>query len=180
MSLALRVLFVSGGDANGFLRVSEFTVSSANGAVGRGLHLADIAFTKAESQGQTTEQVVVTIRYSKTDQRGQSSSVVLPENKVKDMCPVYMLKQYLTLRTPGAGQLFWHFNKSPVTRYQFSTIVKKSLLSQHISSEGITSHSFRIGACTHFALAGVSDDELKKMGRWKSDAYQRYIRIPST
>ena len=88
------------------------------------------------------------------------------------------MKQYLAMRTKEAGQLFWHFDKSSLSRYQFSAVVKKALLARNISTQGITSHSFRIGACTHFAMAGFSDDELMKMGRWTSAAFQRYIRIP--
>jgi hypothetical protein len=38
-------------------------------------------------------------------------------------------------------------------------------------------HSFRIGAATHAAKMGKSDDEIMTMGRWKSDSYKRYIRI---
>ena len=163
----------------GFLRVGEFTAQSANKSSGRVLQMSDITFKTAMSKGQQTKQVHVTIRFSKTDQRGRATTLVLSETKVKATCPVRTLEEYLALRTPGLGQLFWHFDKSPLTRYQFSAVVKKSLSSHNISSDGITSHSFRIGACTHFAMAGVSDDDLKKMGRWASSAYQRYIRIPS-
>jgi hypothetical protein len=38
-------------------------------------------------------------------------------------------------------------------------------------------NSFRIGAATHAAQMGKSDDEIMTMGRWKSDSYKRYIRI---
>jgi hypothetical protein len=37
--------------------------------------------------------------------------------------------------------------------------------------------SFRIGAETHAATMGKSDDEIMNMGRWKSDSYKRYIKI---
>jgi hypothetical protein len=38
-------------------------------------------------------------------------------------------------------------------------------------------HSFRIGAATSFSVLGKSDDEIKKLGRWKSSAFSNYIRI---
>ena len=82
------------------------------------------------------------------------------------------------MRPVGEGQLFWHFDKTPLTRFQFARIVKKSLQAKHINDVGITSHSFRIGACTHFALAGYTHEELMQFGRWSSNAYSRYIRVP--
>ena len=39
-------------------------------------------------------------------------------------------------------------------------------------------HSFRIAA-TYAIEQGVSDDKIKHLGRWKSDAFKKYIRITS-
>jgi hypothetical protein len=39
-------------------------------------------------------------------------------------------------------------------------------------------HSFRIGAATHAASRGYSDQDIQIMGRWHSDAFKKYIRIP--
>jgi len=164
-----------------FLRVGEFTTSGTNQEHGRALQMSDIALKVSVSGGKRIEQVHVTIRFSKTDQSGRSTTLIISESgDGQNTCPVLAMKQYLAMRTQGAGQLFWHFDKSPLTRYQFSAVVKKSLLAKNVSSQGITSHSFRIGACTHFAMAGFSDEDLMKMGRWTSSAYQRYIRIPGT
>ena len=38
-------------------------------------------------------------------------------------------------------------------------------------------HSFRIGAATYAAEQVVSDDKIRHLGRWKSDAFKKYIRI---
>lgn len=39
-------------------------------------------------------------------------------------------------------------------------------------------HGFRIGAATSAAESGASDIQIQSMGRWKSGAFQKYIRIP--
>lgn len=40
-------------------------------------------------------------------------------------------------------------------------------------------HSFCIGAATHFASLGYSEAYIQKLGRWNSNAIERYIRISS-
>ena len=38
-------------------------------------------------------------------------------------------------------------------------------------------HSFRIGAATSAFVNGKSEEEIKKLGRWTSKCFERYIRI---
>ena len=40
-------------------------------------------------------------------------------------------------------------------------------------------HSYRSGCATSAAMVGMSDWEIKLLGRWTSDAYQRYIQAPT-
>lgn len=41
-------------------------------------------------------------------------------------------------------------------------------------------HSFRVGAATTAARVGIQDATIKMLGRWRSTAYQRYIRTPQS
>jgi hypothetical protein len=49
------------------------------------------------------------------------------------------------------------------------------LLSIHLSIP-YKGHSFRIGAATHATTLGFSEPYIRQLGRWNSNAVQRYIR----
>ena len=44
----------------------------------------------------------------------------------------------------------------------------------------MSSHSFRIGAATIAAAAGFPRWLIQALGRWSSNCYKEYIRIPQT
>ena len=56
-------------------------------------------------------------------------------------------------------------------------------LGQIMASAGISSnfssHSFRIGVATVAGRNGIPDHSIQELGRWKSNAFQSYIRTPS-
>lgn len=55
--------------------------------------------------------------------------------------------------------------------------VCKALGASGLDVDRYSGHSFRIGAATVAAEAGVEDSMIKTLGCWKSSAYQTYIRI---
>jgi site-specific recombinase XerD len=87
-----------------------------------------------------------------------------------------LLKHYLHVRPSFEGPLFCHYGGKLLTRYQFAAVLNKALNFIRIDSSRIKTHSFRIGAATMHFANGVSQEDIQKMGRWKSDAYKRYIR----
>ena len=62
-----------------------------------------------------------------------------------------------------------------MTRYWFSTRLRKVCIQLNLPPDQYTPHSFRIGAATT-ASSVVSQGTLQKMGRWHSAAYTRYLR----
>jgi len=59
--------------------------------------------------------------------------------------------------------------------------VKESLLRTGISCQGYSGHSLRKGAAVSAAGKGMSKDDIKLLGRWKSNAVDSYINdVPAT
>ena len=56
-------------------------------------------------------------------------------------------------------------------------MVAECLQQAKIDSRGYSTHSFRIGMATSAKDAGISDVHIKMLGRWKSEAYQLYVRL---
>ena len=94
-------------------------------------------------------------------------------------CPVRLMHYYLTLRGHGPGPLFMFYNRSPITPSYFRSFLKSSLALAGLSSLRITPHSFRIGAATYAASTGSTSEQIKTLGRWRSTAFNKYIRINS-
>ncbi|XP_006818763.1 uncharacterized protein LOC102809223, partial [Saccoglossus kowalevskii] len=153
----------------GFLRCGEFTVRSY-GAFNREFHLCieDVSF-------QGDAQVFLRLKSSKSDQFREGVVIRLFRND--RMCPVQSLKRYLSLRValrprPSLGDpLFVTEDNLPLTRSVFLQYLRRLVCSLGLSSFQFTGHSFRIGAATSAANAGIQDHMIKALGRWSSDSY---------
>jgi hypothetical protein len=87
------------------------------------------------------------------------------------------MKMYLRVRQKlDESQLYVHFDGSLLTRYQFSSVLQKSLVFCEIPGH-FKPHSFRIGGATEAKRLGVTDDIIKQWGRWNSNVYLKYIRL---
>ena len=60
------------------------------------------------------------------------------------------------------------------TRDWFLNSLRNLLIKANINPVGYNGHSFRRGAAHSAAAAGMSDEEIKTLGRWKSDSYKLY------
>ena len=67
---------------------------------------------------------------------------------------------------------------SYLTRDQFVREVRRLLTEAGIESSLYSGHSFPIGAATTAAQVGMEAALIQTFGRWKSSAYQLYIKIP--
>ena len=117
----------------------------------------------------------VRIKESKTDRLRKGAYVRLPRTD-KEICPVVAVLQFMIGRKAGPGPFFTGGSGVGLTRREFVAEVRAALARRGVSSEGISGHSFRIGAATEAARSGASDEEVKALGRWRSREYKGYIR----
>ena len=89
------------------------------------------------------------------------------------------LLRYFSLRGSGPGPLFQHLTRVPVNRTEFAEWLARVITHCGLDSTKYQGHSFRIDAASHAAACGYSDSPIRLLGRWKSDAFKRYICIAS-
>ena len=121
------------------------------------------------------QMLKVHIKCSKTDPFRAGTDIFIARTK-DDLCPVAAMLAWLVKRGRTPGPLFRFQSGHPLSRSIFVRSFKQALASANIDPNGFTGHSFRIGAATSAANKGMTDTQIKQLGRWKSDAYQRYIR----
>ena len=121
--------------------------------------------------------VHITLRQSKTDVFGAGVTTHLGLTG-DTLCPVAALLAYLAIRPSTPGPLFLLQSGDPLSRQVLVTAVRNALSSTGLDVTLFNGHSFRIGAATSAALAGVPDSTIKLMGRWKSSAFTRYLHPP--
>lgn len=157
-----------------FLRVSEFTAQNKFDTSDRALKVNDVAISK------DGRMISLCIRYSKTDQYCNSFKLSIKSSYNSKVNLISTIQRYLNSRPLMPNQqLFLHYNGAPLTRYQFSAVLKKTLKFCNIETGVYRSHSFRIGAATECASRNIPSEKIKLWGRWTSNAaYNRYIRIP--
>ena len=119
----------------------------------------------------------VRVKGSKTDQTRQGVTLCVGRTYT-ELCPVAAMVAYLSVRKMDHGPLFKLQTGQPLTRQKLVDLLKEAVKRAGINAEGYSGHSFRIGAATTAAANGVGDAVIQTLGRWSSDSYTRYIRIP--
>ena len=108
--------------------------------------------------------------------QGATPTITISADPSSNCCPVTSLRNYLAYRGPIPGPLFIHQDASAATRQQFSEKLKTTATMCNLPSHCYNTHSFRVGRATQMATDGQSDQIIRTAGRWKSSAFQRYIR----
>ena len=160
----------------GLLRASEFTYPSLNPTCSDGsvqLTNQDISFSQADA-------IDVRLKGSKTDQFRQGTSITIGGTHSR-CCPVEAMKRYLKLHRHQRGKapLFVFESGDLLTRNSLVWYLRRLLQTFRVNPSLYSSHSFRIGGATAAAAAGLPSWQIQELGRWRSQTFHRYTRVPN-
>ena len=117
----------------------------------------------------------IQIKSSKTDPFREGCSICLAPSNA-DVCPVTNLIAYMNQHPVKSGPLFTYTDHTLLTQRRLNALLKSAIPSN--PNNPISSHSLRIGAATTAASAGLPRWLIQQLGRWVSDCFRTYIRIP--
>ena len=119
------------------------------------------------------ESNTITIRLLSYKHSNKVSPLLkLPCNKKLKM----IFCNYVKHRCNANEAFFLNCDGSLVKRSQLVHIMKHQLASLAYDPALYNTHSFRIGRATDLATKGYSEAQIAIRGRWKSNAYKKYIK----
>lgn len=158
----------------GFLRAGEVCCPSASDYDPTWhLCVSDLALDNHSAP----TRLFINIKASKTDPFRQGVTITLGKTG-QQLCPMSAILPYVAVRGADPGPLFRFADGAFLTREKFVSEVRQRLIAAKIDPAPYSGHSFRIGAATTAARAGMDATMIQTLGRWKSAAYQLYIQIP--
>lgn len=163
---------------NALLRLGEILIRSSKD-IHRVIQFQDTYFFDYDSCG-FPKNLTITLRHFKNIKNNQPVTITLITNAQEpNLCPVQAMHTYVQMFKLRSGPLFQFQGGSPIL-YAFVTNKMTDLLKFiGMNPSFYKGHSFRIGGATHLANKGFSEQYIRKIGRWNSDAVQKYIRIPT-
>lgn len=156
-----------------FLRVGEMI--SGNGSS----HALQYEDLRLVSDHSSITRLEITFHSYKGNYNIRPVVISIDRKQDTSICPVLALEQYIRLRGTTPGPLFRLAPNIPISYHFFGICMKQTVIAAGLPPNSYSSHSFRIGAASSAAAAGIPDEEIQQMGRWRSLAFKRYIRLPT-
>ena len=153
-----------------FLRAGEFTWDSWDPASSPSHSLSRQHVTFNEVDGSVT----LGLPSSKTDPYRLGVDIHLASSS-STICAVCTLKQLFTRHPLPQNHALFNRPMGPFSKSHFVDKMHEFLLRIGTPTHGFSGHSLRKGAAVSAAARGISKENIKLMGRWKSDAVQVYI-----
>ena len=155
----------------GLMRISEVTYSPHT-LKAKSVHIAS-----------NKDKMLLILYSSKThDKSSRPQKIKITSNGRKGgkyFCPFTLMRQYMAIRGNYASeeeQFFTFGDGSPVLPRHPRNILKILINRLGLDSRLYGMHSFHIGRTSDLVKLRYSIDEIKLMGRWKSNVVFKYIR----
>ena len=143
---------------------------------------SDIKLKASKYQGKPIKSIQLRLKSPKEDRIGKGKIIDIYQND-GPICPVKALERWMRLRSQTDINLppFRWKNGSCLTGRKLNKLLKQ-FLSKHLDyNQGkFSSHSFRAGMATLMGTLGFSDEDIMAMGRWSSQAFLDYLKLPRT
>jgi len=152
-----------------FLRAGEFTYdkweeSSPNFCLTR----SSVTFENGN--------IILTLPTSKTDYFRKGVRIPLAAAPPgSPMCPVAAVQTLFDRFPTSPSAPLFARTFGPFSRDHLIKTIRKALLDAGLNPTGFSGHSLRKGAAVSAVAAGIPRDEIKLLGRWKSDAIDLYF-----
>lgn len=141
-----------------------------------GLDVDDITFRE--------EGLVILLRRSKTDQKGEGRWVGIPYGKNPETCPVTALRRWLTISSISEGAIFRGLDRhgnmvsERLSRRSVGEVIKRAAKDVGLNPDKYSGHSLRSGHCTQASRSGVAEHIIMRQTGHRCQAtLKRYVRL---
>ena len=164
---------------HGAFRISELLSKSAVQFDPDFVLLTEDVIIKKERKEGGEKFLEVKLKCSKENKTGKAVLIEVYESG-GTLCPVKAFGRWKTKTTSESGlPAFREADGTPLTGTKFNKWLRNRLEEYIDYGKGkFSSHSFRIGLATTLGTKGFSDDDVKEAGRWNSNTYEIYMRLP--
>ena len=143
---------------------------------------SDLRLNTTDFKGDQIKVIQIRLKSPKEDRIGKGKIIDIYESK-GPLCPVRAWERWSRLKGETREDLpaFRRENGTCFTGKHLNKLLR-AFLEPHLDYEQmkISSHSFRAGMATLLGTLGFGDEEIMAMGRWSSDAYLSYLKLPRT
>ena len=162
----------------GMMRIGEVTESphvllarNVNRATNKNKLLMILYSSKTHGYESAPQEIKITA--AKDDKRYKAHAVH------RNFCPFELIGRYIDLRpeySEDDEQFFVFSDNSPVKPMHAHALLHEIIKRINLDSSLYGMHSFRIGRTCDLVKFGYSIEEIKRLGRWKSNVVYKYIR----
>ena len=142
----------------------------------------NVELSSFTDQDKTVEIIRLTLESPKESRTNNPVRVEVFSLPDSHLCPIKAYKKFIKL-VPREEQcsdlpVFRWQSGEVFTRRDFNKFLRNTLEPTVDYSGGrLTAHSFRAGRAAAMAAAGFSEEEIKSVGRWRSDSFLHYVKL---